>query len=88
MLVLVLIGLGFFICFYKRIFPDADDEGGDAANKLIGNLAKKVYDPEQFTTSKECAICMVEYEKTDTVTALKCDPKHYFHTECISQNIQ
>jgi hypothetical protein len=84
LLLFLLICLGLFLCFYKRIFPDSAESGGDVASGLIGGLAKKVYDPEQFTTSKECAICMIEYEPTDSVTALKCDPKHYFHTECIS----
>ena len=26
---------------------------------------------------------MCEYEPDDEITQLKCDPRHYFHTECI-----
>ena len=30
----------------------------------------------------------VKYEKDDIVTRLKCDDKHYFHTECIKRWIE
>ena len=33
----------------------------------------------------ECSICFMEYQSDDLVTRLKCDSKHIFHKECLSQ---
>ena len=47
------------------------------------SLAKEKFNTDTFQHEQLCCICYVEYENTDEVTKLECDPKHYFHTECI-----
>ena len=44
-----------------------------------------IYDPEQFKNTKDCAICMGEFDEHAEVTPLPCNIKHYFHTDCIAQ---
>lgn len=31
----------------------------------------------------ECAICLEAFKEDSTVTELKCDKRHYFHTNCL-----
>lgn len=50
---------------------------------LVTSLIKKKYDKSTFTFEKQCGICMGEYSEDEEVTPLPCDPRHYFHTECI-----
>ena len=33
----------------------------------------------------ECSICFTEYAPDDLVTHLKCNDKHIFHKDCLSQ---
>lgn len=46
LLVLILFALSLFLCFYKVLFPDAEESGTDVAGGLIGGLTKRIYDPE------------------------------------------
>lgn len=32
-----------------------------------------------------CAICLMEYNNEDEVAELKCDKKHYFHSDCLEE---
>jgi hypothetical protein len=56
------------------------EEMGD---RVIKGLATREFNTEQFSSQKECAICLFEFEPGQPVTPLSCDVKHYFHTECI-----
>lgn len=35
------------------------------------------------TAFEQCAICLVDFQESDEIIPLPCDPKHYFHPECI-----
>ena len=41
------------------------------------------YNPYLFDSYKECIICMENFQQGQKVTALPCDERHYFHSECI-----
>ena len=31
----------------------------------------------------ECIICFIEFDKNDEICELKCDKRHFFHSNCI-----
>jgi hypothetical protein len=41
------------------------------------------FNPFLFNSHKECIICMEKFTEGQKVTALPCDERHYFHSECI-----
>ena len=49
-----------------------------ALDKLSRNM-----DGIRFNEHVECSICLLEFTEKDLVTPLPCDPRHYFHTDCI-----
>ena len=51
---------------------------------VVGGLVKMLYDPKKFTSTDECAICMIEFEDHAEVSPLPCSVKHYFQNECIA----
>lgn len=57
-------------------------------NNLILTLVRRLYNPNKFISTKDCAICMEEFNTDSIVTPLPCSIKHYFHTECISKWIE
>lgn len=36
---------------------------GDGVKQMIDGLTKNIYDPEQFTHTDECAICLLKFDK-------------------------
>lgn len=54
---------------------------------IIASLRRTQYVPDKFRHDAECVICMVAYKASDVVTQLKCEPRHYFHTECLESLI-
>ncbi len=38
----------------------------------------------QALTNEECVICMEQFRIAESFTRLPCDPRHVFHTDCIS----
>lgn len=71
---------------YVRSQPDNRPGGhlrGEAIPLVIQGLARQQFSEEMFQHDKECPICMVEYQETDQISRLECDPKHYFHNECL-----
>ena len=55
---------------------------------ILVSLRKTQYDPDKFHSETCCAICFVDYQAEDIVTQLKCDKRHYFHTECLESWIK
>ena len=35
------------------------------------------------TLKKECAICLLPFERRQQITYLPCDPRHHFHSNCV-----
>ena len=50
---------------------------------VLGSLSRVTYDANRFQHENQCVICMMDYKEHDTVTQLRCDSRHYFHTECL-----
>ena len=46
-------------------------------------LNESIYNPYLHEATKECIICMEQFREDVKVTALPCDERHYFHSECI-----
>lgn len=94
--VIGLICLAALCCFFgKEIFQALGRLDGTAeylqanrASSLVRGLGAVLYNPEQFQHTDECIICLEAFKSDSEITVLKCDPKHYFHTECIAQSIQ
>jgi hypothetical protein len=51
--------------------------------QVIEKLNRTPFDPNKFKFENECKICLMEYEADDEITQLKCDERHYFHSDCI-----
>lgn len=43
---------------------------------------------EEASQEQECIICWCQYKESDEIVKLKCNEKHYFHTECIESWIK
>lgn len=50
------------------------------ATAIIGNLNHT----KNSGAQKDCCICLEAFKDDDEVTPLPCDPRHYFHEECIA----
>ena len=57
-------------------------------DRVINGLATRSFNPEQFTSNKECAICLSEFVEGEKVVPLSCNVQHYFHEQCIKQWIR
>ena len=57
------------------------DEG--QVGTVISRLSRTPFDPTRFAYDNKCSICLCEYEKDEELSQLKCDPRHYFHSDCI-----
>ena len=57
----------------------------DQVPTILSSLSRVAYDPENFKHENTCAICLADYCKSDMVTQLRCNPNHYFHTECLEK---
>ena len=51
--------------------------------QVIEKLNRTPFDPNKFTYENQCKICLMDYEPEDELTQLKCDERHYFHSDCI-----
>jgi len=54
-----------------------------APAEILTNLSRNNFDRNIFKTSKECVICMEDFKEGDQIVVLPCDPRHYFHDNCI-----
>ena len=72
--------------FLRNHFRQRDSQSQNQtefANKVIGGLVHKKFEPTAFKGMNECAICTLEYTEDDDITPLPCNVSHYFHTKCI-----
>lgn len=53
----------------------------NAVNQLNRKAFQNVDEKNKNMT--ECVICMCEFQAEDDIAELKCDQRHYFHTECL-----
>eukprot|EP00347_Sterkiella_histriomuscorum_P017407 403349495 len=53
----------------------------------VNNLNRKKFEnvDEQNRNMEQCAICLGDYVDTDEIAELKCDQRHYFHSECLKE---
>ena len=62
-------------------------QGGDVnqeeTDNIISKIKKQTYDPKIQGENNSCAICMCDFEEKDEITVLKCNPAHFYHSECI-----
>ena len=47
-------------------------------------LQKLSYNSNIFHFLDECSICLCPFQHKDEIVVLPCDPRHYFHTDCIT----
>lgn len=100
MLVLLIIGyfqmliyvvlICFLPCFYFYFVRSQGRQrrplSDQAIPRVLRTLTRTKFDPEKFTNEENvCSICYIEYNNEDLVTPLSCNPKHYYHTECIER---
>ena len=65
-----------------------NDISEQAIPEVLKSLTKLKFNQDQFTKENQCSICFLEYNADDDVTQLICDPKHYFHSDCIEDWIK
>jgi hypothetical protein len=54
-----------------------------ATEDMLNSLSCEEYDSQRHVGDAICTICAVEYSPREMVTVMQCDPRHFFHTECI-----
>lgn len=52
--------------------------------ELLELLHKETLQEDSKKPDNDCIICMEPFKLGDKMTCLPCDPRHCFHTECIS----
>jgi len=73
-----------YISIERNAGRDRDTEISSALGDNLMKALKKIsYHPDIFTKSKECSICIGEFKIGESVISLPCDPRHYFHSQCI-----
>ena len=80
-------------CLYAFVRDSAQSGGRQFAGgttlanaqvpSILASLTRVQYDPDKFDHETNCVICLVDYKPNDVVTQLRCDQRHYFHTECL-----
>ena len=50
---------------------------------MLDEMFKIKWSPKSLTYQDECCICLGEFKPKQSVVALPCDIKHYFHQNCI-----
>lgn len=80
-LILLLCVLGCIICCCINREDPSSNMNGEGIKNVLSTLTKVPFDSTKHEEC--CAICMEEFTKDDTLTVLKCNPKHYFHNHCI-----
>jgi hypothetical protein len=62
------------------------DPGQTPANEdLLKSLKEEKFNPEVHKEQSSCAICACDFEPTHSVIVLSCDPRHFFHQDCIKK---
>ena len=51
---------------------------------VIDNMPKVKWNARKFWGINNCIICMQDFQEGDDVTPLRCDMRHTFHSECIT----
>lgn len=89
---LVLILIAAIIVLYLTISNRLRNRNRRSASvQVLRSIQKIRYSSlagEENNTEEECIICYREYSEEDIVTKLKCNEKHVFHTDCISEWIR
>lgn len=56
-----------------------------ATEGMIKDLKSAEYSPTSHQGDTSCSICAVEYAEKDKIIVMECDPRHFFHEECIKR---
>ena len=84
--------MGYFsmIVYFYILFTSAcgSSPPQNTTRILIESLSRIQFTEGKFDHDSQCVICLNEYEQTDTITCLECDPRHYFHTKCLESSIE
>jgi hypothetical protein len=51
--------------------------------KVLRSLTKSKFNYQLFRAEEECIICWNKYNESDDIVKLKCNERHFFHSECI-----
>ena len=52
---------------------------------ILDSIEKNRFNPSTHIHDDECMICMDKYTRNDMVAQLKCDVRHYFHSDCVEK---
>ena len=80
--VLMLVFLLILCCIFTR-HRRANRQAQSQSSRVLNTISRMKFSEDLFGEVNEdnsCVICMVAYDKKDTVTKLKCNDKHFFHT--------
>ncbi|OMJ96020.1 hypothetical protein SteCoe_396 [Stentor coeruleus] len=56
-----------------------------ATDDMVNSLQSEGYDPQKHMGDTNCTICAVEYSLGEKITVMQCDPRHFFHNDCIKK---
>mmetsp|Transcript_29331 Transcript_29331/g.29062 ORF Transcript_29331/g.29062 Transcript_29331/m.29062 type:complete len:102 (-) Transcript_29331:21-326(-) len=56
-----------------------------ATEGMIKDLKSVEYDASINKGDTSCSICAVDYAEKDKIIVMECDPRHFFHEECIKR---
>jgi hypothetical protein len=55
---------------------------------VLQSISRVAYSEDVFNHDNSCSICLDTYKPTEMVTQLRCDVRHYFHTDCLENWIK
>lgn len=56
-----------------------------AGTSLLKSLQSVQFNKDAHKDQSTCAICACDFEPSHAIIALKCDPRHFFHADCIKK---
>lgn len=69
------------------MFISGDSQRPASADQL-NSLKSEEYDASKHLGDLSCTICAAEYSQHELIIIMQCDPRHFFHTECIKRWLQ
>ena len=87
-LLLAILGIMIYISIANKIKKRKQRNASVRVLQSISKIRYSSISENINNTEDECIICYMEYNDEDTVTKLKCNEKHIFHTSCIQEWIR
>jgi Ring finger domain len=82
LLVMVCVCLPVAIILVMFISTDSQSR---ASEDMLNKLGNERYNSNIHNSDPTCTICTAEYTENEKIVIMQCDPRHFFHEDCIKK---